>query len=191
MEKHLKIYLNAPITLTFVAICLGATILGYLTNDFTTELFFCTYPSSFLNPLTYVRLIGHIFGHADFEHLLSNMIYILLLGPILEEKYHHNLIPIIVCVAVITGIIHNIFFNNALLGASGIVFAFILLSSITGSKEGIPITLILVAIFYLGSEVINGIFVQDDISQLTHIVGGLSGAGLGLYLKGTKRSSKY
>ena len=186
MKKHLKIYINAPITLSFVLICLIATVLAYVTNDFTTELLFSTYSSSLLNPLTYIRLVTHIFGHADFSHLLNNMIYILLLGPILEEKYHNKLIPIIITVAVITGVIHNIFSNGMLLGASGIVFAFILLASITGKEEGIPITLILVGLFYIGSEVIDAFFIQDNVSQMAHIIGGFGGACFGLFFKNEK-----
>lgn len=182
MKKYLKIYINAPITLTFVLICVIATVAGKFTGGLSTNLFFSTYRDSLVNPLMYIRLIGHIFGHADFMHLLNNMTYILLLGPILEEKYHHNLIPIIGTVALITGILHNIFSDSILLGASGIVFAFILLSSVTGNQEGIPLTLIFVAIFYLGGEVISA-FSTDNISQMTHIIGGLSGAGLGLYIK--------
>ncbi len=181
MKKYLKIYINAPITLTFVLICLCATVAGIFFED-STYLFFSTYRSSLGDPLTYVRLIGHVFGHADMTHFFNNMIYILLLGPILEEKYHNNLIPIMIGVALITGIVHNIFSNSILLGASGIVFAFILLSSITGNQEGIPVTLIFVAIFYLGGEIINT-FTSDNISQMTHIIGGLSGASIGLIIK--------
>lgn len=183
MKNKSKIYINAPITLTFVAICIISLILGAITNDTTTVLFFSTYRSSLLDPLTYLRLFTHIFGHADLEHLLNNMIYILLLGPILEEKYHKGLIPIIASVALITGILHNMLSNTMLLGASGIVFAFILLSSITGKEEGIPFTLILVALFWIGGEVYSALTIADNVSQMTHIVGGLSGAGLGLMIK--------
>ena len=38
--------------------------------------------------------------------------------------------------AVITGILNTFFFPTGLLGASGIVFMFILLSSFSGIKEG-------------------------------------------------------
>ena len=183
MEKHVKIYINAPITLSFVAISVIATILGIITDGKSTILLFSTYRSSPLNPLTYLRLFGHIFGHADLSHLFNNMIYILLLGPILEEKYHKNLIPIIGSVALITGVLHNLFSNSVLLGASGIVFAFILLSSITGKEDGIPVTLIFVALFYLGGEIVNAVTMHDNISQMTHIIGGISGAGIGLAIK--------
>ena len=83
-------------------------------------------------------------------------------------------------VAFVTGIVHILLFNTILLGASGVVFAFILLASITGDKEGIPLTLIIVAIIYIGEQVFQGLTIQDNISQLTHIVGGTVGAFIGL-----------
>lgn len=183
MKKRL-IYINAPITLTFVGICIVVLILDILSNGESTYTFFSTYGSSFLNPMTYIRLIGHIFGHASLNHLFSNSLYILLLGPILEEKYHDKLIIVILVTAVVTGLIHNILQpDTILLGASGVCFAFILLASITGESKGIPITLILVALLYLGKEIYSGIVSSDSISQLTHILGGISGALLGLIFK--------
>lgn len=182
--KKLKIYINAPITLMFVLICLATIALDSITNGKTTQLFFSTYGSSWLNPLTYIRLVGHVFGHESLSHLVSNTLYLLLLGPMLEEKYHEKLITVILVTAVITGLTSNIIQPNVcLLGSSGVVFAFILMASITGKEEGIPITLILVAVLWLGQEIYKGINTADNISQLTHIIGGLSGALLGLMFK--------
>ena len=84
-----------------------------------------------------------------------------------------------------TGLVQFIFFpNTVLLGASGIVFMMIVLSSFTEmGKEGIPITLILVVIFYLGGELMDGLMTLDNVSQLTHIVGGVCGALLGISMR--------
>ena len=46
----------------------------------------------------------------------------------------------------------------------------------------IPLTLLLVGAIYLGSEVVNGLSVSDNISQLSHIVGGVCGAIFGMAL---------
>lgn len=183
-KKNFKIYMNAPITLSFVFICLAALALSYLTKDSSTVMVFSTYGSSWFSPMTYVRLIFHVFGHASIQHLVNNMLYILLLGPMLEEKYHDRLITVILTTAVVTGLIHNIIQPNVmLLGASGVVFAFILLASITGKENGIPITLVLVAVLWLGQEIYSSFNSTDNISQITHIIGGLSGAILGLIFK--------
>lgn len=183
-KRKLIIYFNAPITLTFVGICILALILDAITGGRSTSLVFSTYRSSFLDPLYYVRLIGHVFGHADWNHLINNMVYILLLGPMLEEKYHDKLIYVIVVTAIVTGIANTILQPGImLLGASGIVFAFILLASITGDAHGIPVTLIFAVIFWIGGEIYDGLFVSDTISQLAHILGGICGSVIGLSFK--------
>ena len=86
--------------------------------------------------------------------------------------------------AVITGILNYVLFPNvALCGASGVVFAFIILSSVTSVRTGeIPLTFILVAIIFLGQQVIQGVFATDNISNLSHFAGGVIGgaAGFGL-----------
>ena len=182
-KRSIRIYFNAPITLLFVVICLFALALNSYTGGRSNALIFSCYKSSWTDPLTYVRLICHVFGHQSINHLISNALYILLLGPILEEKYGSKLIFVIIVTAIITGITHNFLSSDtALLGASSIAFAFILLASFTGKNNGIPITFILVAVLWLGSEIVN-IFTADNISQVAHIVGGLCGALLAFFLK--------
>ena len=182
--KKRKIYLNAPITLGFSLICIIALLLNMVSSGKTNVLFFSTYGSYLLSPMTYIRLLGHIFGHANVDHLVSNLLYILLLGPMLEEKYGKRLIIVILSTAAVTGIVHNLLSpNTMLLGASGVVFAFIILASITGNEEGIPVTLIIVALLWIGSEIYTGITTADSVSQLTHIVGGLTGGIIGLAFK--------
>ena len=183
--KKLRITFNSPFVLSFALACTLVMLLGLLTGESTTATLFSTYGASWRDPLTYVRLFTHVLGHAGLIHLINNMAYILLLGPQLEEKYGWKvLLIVILATALVTGIVHSIFSpRTMLLGASGVVFAFILLASITGKENGIPITLILVAVLYLGQEIYNGFIASDNISQLTHIIGGLSGTVLGLIYK--------
>ena len=140
--------------------------------------------------MTWLRAFTHIFGHADWTHLIGNMSYLLLLGPMLEEKYSsQTLAGVIAITAVVTSAVNYIFFPSiALCGASGVVFAFILLSSFTGFREGeIPITFILVAVFFIGQQIYDGITVQDNISNMAHIVGGIIGGLLGYGLNKKSR----
>lgn len=189
-----KIQYNSPVVLTFAIVSLAALFLNWLTKGMSNQLVFSVYRSSWLNPLTYVRLFGHVLGHADLSHYTGNMLLFLILGPMLEEKYgSKRLLIMIASVAVITGLINMILFpGTALLGASGIVFMAILLSSVVGAADGrIPLTLIVVATIYIGQEVANGLFSNDNTSQLTHIIGGVCGGGFGLLLKGKKSANKY
>lgn len=61
-----------------------------------------------------------------------------------------------------------------------------MLASFTDFREGeIPITFILVAAIFIGQQVYEGITVQNKISNMAHIVGGIVGAiiGYGLNVK--------
>lgn len=187
--RKLQLSFNSPVILGFSIACFVVLLLDQVTGGGSTNALFSVYRSSLLSPLTYFRFFGHVLGHASWEHFISNIMMILVVGPLLEEKYgSSNILFVIMATALITGVINFIFFPHAqLLGASGVVFALILLSSFTSFKEGkIPVTFILVAIIYIGEQVYEGLFVQDNISNLTHILGGLVGSSLGFVMNKNK-----
>jgi GlpG protein len=180
--RHIKITFNSPAVLLFVIICFVATAMGAVTNGRITQMLFMTYHSSLSDPMTYVRFLTHVFGHMDWSHFIGNASYLLLLGPMLEEKYGSKIIlKVMLVTALVTGIINYIFFwNIGLCGASGIVFAFIIMASFTGFRNGeIPLTFLLVAVIFIGQQIYEGIMVQDNISNMAHIAGGLVGAVVG------------
>lgn len=186
----LKISFNSPVVLWFSIICLGALILNLITGGRSNALFFEVYRSPLTNPLTYIRMFTHVFGHASWSHFINNITLILVVGPLLEEKYgSSDMLIVTVTTAFITGLVHFIFFpGTALLGASGVVFAYILLSSFACIKDGsIPLTFILVAVLYIGGQVVDGVFVRDNVSNLTHIIGGIVGAFFG-YIANVKKT---
>ena len=177
--------LNAPLVLGFVALCCIAFVLSIISGGATDLWLFACYQSSFADPFTYLRFFTHVFGHSSFEHLAGNMAFILLLGPLLEEKYGwKKLLGVILITAFACGVINFVLFpGQAIMGASGVVFAFILLASFTDARKGeIPITFLLVAVIFLGQQIYQGFFVTDNISQLSHIIGGIVGTVAGLAL---------
>ena len=111
------------------------------------------------------------------------MTMLLLVGPIVEERFgSRNLCIMMGVTALAGGILNMLFFNTGILGASGIVFMLIILSAFTNMKKGeIPLTLILIAVIYLGQEIYSGIFVEDNVSHFGHLCGGFSGLGFGAY----------
>lgn len=124
---------------------------------------------------------------------MGNIMLILVVGPLLEEKYGSaNLLFVILTTGLVTGIVHFLLFPHIqLLGASGVVFALILLSSFTSIREGsIPLTFILVAVIYIGQQIYGGLFVHDNVSNLTHILGGVVGSGLG-YVMNKNKMNRY
>ena len=191
---YMKIRYNAPVSLTFALI--SSLVLGadeLLGTDLVLQLF--TVPPSnafsFSNPADWVRLVTHVIGHSGWPHLIGNFAFILLLGPILEEK--HGSLPILVMVAItalVTGLLNVFFSGYALLGASGVVFMMILLVSFTNFRNGeIPLTFLLVIALYVVRELIAS-FDQDGIAQFAHIAGGVCGSMFGFLRTGRSRSTK-
>ena len=191
--KRIQLSFNAPVVLGFSILCFLVLVLDCLTKGVSNKAVFSVYRSSLLDPLTYVRFFGHVVGHANWSHFFGNITMLLVIGPLLEEKYgSSNILFVILATALVTGIIHFIFFPGIqLLGASGVVFAFILLASMTSIQDGkLPLTFVLVAIIYIGQQVYEGLFVQDNISNLTHILGGLTGSQLG-YIMNKNKMNRY
>lgn len=183
-QHKYKLSFNSPVILTFSAVCLVSLIVGWITSFHTTMmLFMCYGHSSLLNPLTYLQMFSYVFGHADFAHFAGNISMMLLIGPAVEERYGcWNLAIMMAATALAGGLLNTLFFDTAILGASGIVFMLIILSAFGNMKKGeIPLTLILVAAIYLGKEIYSGIAVEDNISHFGHICGGVSGLGFGIW----------
>ena len=175
-----KVTFNSPVILIFIIIAFFATILDPHKVFFVNR---TLATSSLTSPMTYIGFFTHIFGHINMQHFLSNASYLLLIGPMLEEKYGQAmLIKIIAITAFTEGVICYFLFHGGL-GASGIVYSLILLTSFTNFKKGeIPMTFILIFITYIITEVFNGIFLNDNIGHSAHVIGGIVGAILGYKL---------
>jgi membrane associated rhomboid family serine protease len=184
----MKISYNAPVSLSFSFLTIGVLILAMFTGGQSTRLLFSVHSSmSVADPLAWLRLVFHVLGHADWEHLISNLAFLLLLGPILEEKYGSRAMMIMILItALITGVLNVLFFSTSLLGASGIVFMCILLASFANFKPGeIPLTFILIVAMYLAKEVLASLR-TDNISQFAHIIGGTCGSLFGFLMPTNK-----
>lgn len=175
---------NSKVIITYLLICLVTWFLNLLTRGKSNKLFFESYRSSPFNPLTYIRMFTHSLGHKDWDHLVSNFLYILLVGPMIEEKYGSvNLIIMFLITSFIIALYNIIFNNYSILGASGNVYMLIVLSSFSNIQEGkIPLTVILIFIFYVIGEFKRTI--TDKKSKTYHdghLIGALCGLLFGLF----------
>ena len=180
-NRKMIFYMNAPVILGMTFLSLSILIVDSILKGALNRILGMYY-TSWTDPLMYLRFFTHVLTHADLTHFTGNFMLILVVGPLVEDKYGSgNLMKMICITALTTGLVDIIFFRNTMfLGASGIVFMLILLASFTDLKDGkLPITVLLVAILYIGNEIISGILLHDNVSQLSHIVGGLSGAVCG------------
>jgi membrane associated rhomboid family serine protease len=182
-----KIKLNSPVVLTFALLAVCVRIIGSLFPDINIH-YFSSGAFRISSPLSYFQLFSYVLGHASWAHLVGNMMLFLLIGPILEEKYGSGkFLALLAVTALLTSAVHLLFFSSSLIGASGLVFMCILLASVTNIQDGeIPLTFIIVAVLYLGGEVLQGMQ-KDNIAQFAHVLGGLLGGAFGFFLVAPKK----
>lgn len=175
--------MNAPVIVSFTVITFVILLFSYATGGASNMTLFACYRTSMTDPLMYIRAVTYVFGHSDMNHYFSNFALITLTGPMLEEKYgSKTLLGMMFVTALVGGIANLLLTDAALMGASGIAFLFIILCSCTSVSNGkIPLTLVLVVVIYIGQEIVNGVIRTDNVSQLTHILGGLCGVVFGVY----------
>lgn len=190
----MKLKYNAPVTLTFALICTAVVAADqYLVPGLIDGLFTAEGTMSF-DPgyiPAYARVFSYPFGHIGWDHLLSNMTLILLLGPILEERFGSgSLVLMMFITSVVNGLINAFFFPTELVGSSGLVFMMIVLASFTNIRKGeIPLTFLVIVGLYIAREVFSA-FKTDDISQISHIVGGACGSIFGFARQVMKEHEK-
>ena len=80
------------------------------------------------------------------------------------------------------GIVNKLLGKGGILGASGIAYMLIILSSFANMENGkIPITLTLIILFFVVDEVIKLLRrKKDGISHLGHVTGAICGIVLGI-----------
>jgi membrane associated rhomboid family serine protease len=194
----MKIRYNAPVILSYALICTGIMVIWQILGgeggpgiDTVGDRFVASYfmvPGNTMGfhifSLDFYKLFSYALGHANWTHLISNFTFILLIGPILEEKYGSGrLLFMMIITAGIAGLINVLFFPDPSLGASGIVFMLIVLISITNVRAGeIPLSFIAVVLLYLTTEVINMVGARNNINEMAHLLGGLCGGVFGFSL---------
>ena len=190
---RLRLDYNSPVILTFTLLCGLIFILDRSSSGwFSLNLFSISLGFTLTEYVHYPKLVGHVFGHASAQHLTLNLS---IFDP---QPFHHpagrphtgrKIRPLAVAdhdchygaTALATGLLHVLFFSYGLLGASGIAFMLILLSSFANAKAGtIPLTFVLILILYLGNEFLSSAN-EDNISHFAHILGGICGSLFGFF----------
>ncbi|MDE5899496.1 MAG: rhomboid family intramembrane serine protease [Treponemataceae bacterium] len=180
----MRITYNAPATLTFALLSALVLLLNTAFGRNLIPALFtapggprCPVAFNFREPLDYARLLLHVFGHADWNHLVSNLAFILLLGPVIEERYGSPIVVLMMTVtSLVTGVLNACFSPTQLVGSSDIAFMMILLASFTSiTKNEIPLSFLLILALYVGRELV-GRPISQNIATFAHIAGGLCGS---------------
>ena len=145
----------------------------------------------------WIRFVAYTVSHKDLTHLTGNFSSILLIGPLLEQTYGSwRLLRIMVVTVVIAGVLSSVLFNTALIGASVVVFLFLILGSSVAchmgvpqggspggrSRQEVPISFACVLVLTFGREIVLALKSDGSVSHFSHAVGGIIGGVLGLGL---------
>lgn len=179
----MRLRFNAPVTFSFaLAATLVLAIDRFAAAGFISAFF--TAPGANFDPSSVAHYLGVLtftLGHQDWSHLWNNFLVIILLGPILEEKYEPKAFGIMVAVTTLVAGTFNILLKQPpLVGSSALAFMMIMLVSFARSRPGeVPVSFLLVFILYLLSELTRLSTGDGQISTSAHIVGGLCGVLFG------------
>ncbi len=138
MKKKLKLKFqyDSPVMLTFAFITLIIFVLDtFAFKGKLKETWLVTptaaggaFPFSFSDFPSILRLFIHIFGYSESPVLICNLIFILLLGSQMEERYGSVIIGIMIFVSgLFSAVLNACFCQNAVCGAEPVVFMLILL----------------------------------------------------------------
>jgi membrane associated rhomboid family serine protease len=169
---------------------MAALLAGVFTDGASDALLFSVYRAPLSDAFTYLRAFAHILGHADIEHYVGNFMIILLIGPMLEEKYGSwRILVMLLITAVTTGILYMAFFPGvSLRGASGAAFTLIVLSSFVNVKAGrLPLTFVMIFALYVGRSFFAS---SENVAVAAHVVGGLCGAVFGFLINRAEKAGK-
>lgn len=172
----MKITFQSKGSLILTLLCVLGSM-AVMTKVSFAQLFILNGEAQFSNWTWYVSFLGYVFGHASLDHLLGNMSLLLILGPIIELKFGtQRFVWMTIITAIVTGILHVLLWDNSLLGFSGVVFMYIVLSTLLNIRNReIPFTFILVLVLYFGMEILASLK-ETQVSHFAHLFGGAMGA---------------
>lgn len=187
------------ITITYLLI--GITVLtslaGFQNNDLLNRMLF--YPAEMKSRNEWWRIISHGFIHADFQHLIFNMLTLFFFGPFVESTFQtifdNKLVyPLFYLAALIFSSVPSYFkhkdnFYYRALGASGAISAVLFTTILFNPWQilylnfFIPIPAILFAIGYVAYSSYMGKKGTDNVGHEAHLWGAVFGLVCPVILK--------
>ncbi len=180
--------MDSPVTFVLIAVTVLVSWLGFNNRRLVDRLIL--WPPAISRRHEYWRLLTHGFLHADFPHLLFNMVTLFFFGRLIEQvmlRLTGNLLtfPAFYLSAVVVAILPSYLKNHGnpnylSLGASGavsaVLFAFIMISPWSLIFVFfIPAPAILYAVFYVGYSIWMDRTGGDRINHSAHLAGAAYG----------------
>ncbi|WP_318689970.1 O-antigen polysaccharide polymerase Wzy [Treponema sp.] len=202
-----KLTFDFPVTVTFVIVAVVMFLLdtfAFKGKMFSTILIChgskqAIVPFNFKSPADFTGLFFFIFGNSGWEMLFSNLIVILLLGQILEERYGSVMLGLMMFIStLISGVLTACISTVPLTGAGCIIFMMAVLVSLTElTKKRIPLSCLLVFVLFLSFEIFRNTkgaegtdIMQKTCGVLIEMIGGICGSIFGFLVLPKKKSTK-
>lgn len=125
----------------------------------------------------YLKLFIYVFGATDKLILFTNLLFIILLGPQMEEQYGSVMIGIMMFIsAIFAGVLNACFCKEPMLGADPIIFMLIILDVLLCcKKKTINCTTFLLVIIFICVQVFRNSS-NGAVGNIIVIAGGLCGS---------------
>ncbi len=197
--KHL--IFDSPVVLSFVLISLVIFIADCASSSFVSSFLACRaskgeVPFNFSSFIDYIRLILYVFGYHSSSDFFITMMVLLLLGPLIEERYGSSIFSLMIFVTSLSGgVLTATLSSENLLGSKGIAFMLIILSFLSEFSKGyIPASCLLSFILFfmdgfigLKSDMHFSDFTQYSVKVLVLLASGISGSLFGFLASPKKR----
>ena len=165
------------IAINFIMFCLTGFLFPSL------KYIFSLVPSYILYRHYYWQFLTYMFTHATVSHFIFNMLSLYIFGTAVERRVgSREFLLYYLLTGVLSGVASYAMFyvantNTVLLGASGAIYALLMLFSVLYPRSVIyvfgliPVQAPLLIILYFIIELISGLIAHDGVAHMTHLSG--------------------
>ena len=197
-----KILIDSYVSIAFVAISLIILLCDLFLSKGKIAAFLASpvlAPENNINQFnvtsikSYFQMIFYVFAPSDVNVLIPSLIFIMLLGPTLEDRYGITVIGVMIFIcALFSGVLNACFCKNSLTGPSCIVYMMIFLNIFFSLiKKKIPLSFVIIFILLIVKDVLSD---GGLITLIINICGGLCGSLIAFLaspkVRATKKESK-
>ena len=204
-KNSLKFIFDSPVVLVFSVVSAVIFISDLILKlNLSEKIFECPGAKSvpafdFKSALSYVKLVIYPFGGENSTSFFLNIGFILLLGPVLEERYGSIMLALMIFItSLVGGVLTACVSMFGISGCGGIVFMMIILSVLSVFiKKQLPVSWIFIFTLYLAFSLFSGKkisgfmpFMQNNVPVFIQLASGICGSLFGFFVCPKKRSSQ-
>ena len=202
-KNSLKFIFDSPVVLVFSVVSAVIFISDLILKlNLSEKIFECPGAKSvpafdFKSALSYVKLVIYPFGGENSTSFFLNIGFILLLGPVLEERYGSIMLALMIFItSLVGGVLTACVSTFGISGCGGIVFMMIILSVLSVFiKKQLPVSWIFIFALYLAFSLFSGKkisgfmpFMQNNVPVFIQLASGICGSLFGFFVCPKKRS---